>query len=362
MSAETTGKIGAPVEQDTGAGGDVARSLDGQRRSAPWSLIVAIALAGILLAFALRGMHWRAVLDAFRQARPAFLVLVFVLFTCTHVLRSLRWYLLLRAGGEVPWPTVFWAMEVGYLGNNLLPARLGDLIRATLIGLRTRISFVYALATTLAERISDSVALVTISLVASLTLAGTPVWLQAATRGLAIVATLGLVCLLLLPYLQIVPRWLIGSVPISEGARDRLIYLLDQFILGFLALRDLRRACGYAALTLLIWTVDGIAAVIAARAFGLALTLPQALLLLAALGLASAAPSTPGYVGIYQFVAVSVLVPFGFAREQALVFIIAFQALLYILTIVWGSIGIWRLQVTRQFFSRRSLLRAQSQE
>ena len=47
---------------------------------------------------------------------------------------------------------------------------------------------------------------------------------------------------------------------------------------------------------------------------------------LAALGLASAAPSTPGYVGIYQFVAVSVLAPFGFVREQALVFVEADRA------------------------------------
>jgi len=52
-----------------------------------------------------------------------------------------------------------------------------------------------------------------------------------------------------------------------------------------------------------------------------------ALLLLTALGLGSALPSTPGYVGIYQFVAVTVLTPFGIGRDEALAFILVLQVL-----------------------------------
>jgi glycosyltransferase 2 family protein len=68
--------------------------------------------------------------------------------------------------------------------------------------------------------------------------------------------------------------------------------------------------------------------------------------LIAALGLSSAAPSTPGYVGIYQFVAVTVLAPFGFARDEALAFILATQAVnVYAVVIVWGTLGLWSLGV-----------------
>ncbi|MCZ2097626.1 MAG: flippase-like domain-containing protein, partial [Anaerolineae bacterium] len=83
----------------------------------------------------------------------------------------------------------------------------------------------------------------------------------------------------------------------------------------------------------------------------LTLSAPQALLLLAALGLSSAIPSTPGYVGIYQFVAVTVLVPFGLTQDEALVYIIAFQLVTYVGVTIWGAVGLWRLGV-----SRRSLL------
>lgn len=354
----------APPAQQQDAAPDDSTGVDpsatGKGRGSFWSILITLVLAGGLLFLSLRGVQWGEVFRSLRQARAELLVLTFVAFTGSHLLRAARWFLLLRADQPIPAPTVFWALEVGYLGNNLLPARLGELIRSALIAARSRIGFGYALATTLAERISDSIALVTISLVASLTLTGTPDWLRGATRGLAVVAVLGMVCLFAAPYLQAIPRWIIARLPFPQGLKARLIGLLEQFLLGVRAFQHPRRALGFAALTLVIWTVDGLGAVLTARALGFDLPLPQAMLLLAALGLASAAPSTPGYVGIYQFVAISVLVPLGYAREQALVFILTFQFMIYLLTLTWGPLGLWRLKVTTRFFSRSALLSGQT--
>jgi hypothetical protein len=71
--------------------------------------------------------------------------------------------------------------------------------------------------------------------------------------------------------------------------------------------------------------------------------LGQSLILLSALGLSSAIPSTPGYVGVYQFVAVTVLVPFGFSRAEALAFILISQVLNYLVVSFWGLIGLWQV-------------------
>jgi hypothetical protein len=64
--------------------------------------------------------------------------------------------------------------------------------------------------------------------------------------------------------------------------------------------------------------------------------------LITGLGLGSALPSTPGYVGIYQFVAVSVLVPFGFSRTDAIAYILLAQALQYVIITALGLIGFWQ--------------------
>ena len=93
-------------------------------------------------------------------------------------------------------------------------------------------------------------------------------------------------------------------------------------------------------MTAVIWTLDALGSVVAAKALGLSMPLSVAFLLIAGLGLASAVPSTPGYVGVYQFVAVSILVPFGFSRTNAIAYILFAQALSYALIGFWGALGL----------------------
>jgi len=82
--------------------------------------------------------------------------------------------------------------------------------------------------------------------------------------------------------------------------------------------------------------------VIGGSSLGLTSPFPVAFLLIAGLGLGSALPSTPGYVGIYQFVAVSVLTPFGFSKTDAIAYILLAQAISYLLVGFWGTIGLMR--------------------
>jgi uncharacterized membrane protein YbhN (UPF0104 family) len=71
-----------------------------------------------------------------------------------------------------------------------------------------------------------------------------------------------------------------------------------------------------------------------------------AILLLAGLALASSAPSTPGYVGVYQIVAVGILPAFGIAKSDAIAYILVFQALTYVVFLFWGLPGLWILKHT----------------
>ncbi|MDD2696124.1 MAG: lysylphosphatidylglycerol synthase domain-containing protein, partial [Anaerolineales bacterium] len=136
----------------------------------------------------------------------------------------------------------------------------------------------------------------------------------------------------------------LAHLPLPPAWRERLAGLLSQFLLGAKAFVNPGRAARFLALTALIWLLDGLGAVVFARGLGLALTLGQALLLLAALGLASALPSTPGYLGIYQLVAVSLMPAFGISPSQALAYILASQALNVLLIVVWGVIGLGRFR------------------
>jgi len=122
---------------------------------------------------------------------------------------------------------------------------------------------------------------------------------------------------------------------------------------GLRAFHDARRLSGFLALTVLIWCLDALGTVIGGAALGFRIPISVAFLLVAGLGLGSALPSTPGYVGIYQFVAVTVLTPFGFSRTDAIAYILVAQALMYVVIGFWGSIGLWRYRGTRRSVSKR---------
>ncbi len=311
------------------------------------SLVVALALAALLLMLAFRGVDWAAMWDRLRQARPDLLALAFLTFTTSYFIRGLRWRILLTADRPVSTLTAFWGICAGYLGNNFLPARAGEVVRSALIARKTGISVSYVLATAVVERVLDVAALVLISAGAVAALGSAPVWLVAATRVMAALAVAGIAAFFVIPRIHHQLEWLLARLVRAEGLRTRLAGLLAQALLGLRSVQSVPRAAGFVGLTAVIWLADAVSLIIVARAFSLTLALPQALLLLAALGLASAAPSTPGYVGIYQFVAVTVLAPFGFTSAAALAFILGAQAVIYAVVIVWGLSGLWNLGVRR---------------
>jgi glycosyltransferase 2 family protein len=320
-------------------------SISAANKASRWTLVIALPLAAVLLIFAFRGVNWATMLGRLSRGRLDLLALAFLTYTTTFSVRALRWRVLLSAEKRLAPLTVFWATMVGYLGNSFLPARAGELIRSGLLARKTRLSMSYVLATALVERVLDVVALVLISAVAITTLPSAPIWLVGATRVLGILALFALLVFVVLPRVEPHIQRPLARILGATALQARLASLLNQFLLGMRAFQHVPRGVGFAGLTLFIWLGDSVALVIVARAFDLTLALPQALILNAALGLASAAPSTPGYVGIFQFVAVTVLAPFGFARDEALAFILGAQAVIYAIVIVWGMLGLWFLGI-----------------
>ena len=263
-------------------------------------------------------------------------------------LRAIRWRILLNADGAVGVATAFWATAAGFFGNNFLPARAGELVRTFMISTRTTLDTAYVLATALSERVADAVVLVIISAVVLLMVPAPPGWLATAARPFAIIGLLGAAAIAILPLVGSMGRSAIERAPLPHSLRPRLVTAMEQGLRGMRAFHHLRRLAGFLTLTVLIWSLDAAGTVITGAALGLSIPIAVAFLLIAALGVASALPSTPGYIGIYQFVAVTVLTPFGFSRTEAIAFILVAQALMYVVIGFWGAVGLVRYRRTRR--------------
>jgi uncharacterized protein (TIRG00374 family) len=316
-------------------------------RKAKVTFVLALVLAVVLLYFSLRGLDFAEIGKTLAAARLWPLFAALLLEVLALWLRSFRWRVLLGANAKVPLMDVFWANSIGYLGNNVLPARMGELMRVEILKRTQSVSRSYILATALIERVMDAGVLVLLTSVALLVLPGLPVWLERASRVFSLLSGIGILVLFLLPHAE---SRLLSYLNRSPRGSE----ILSRFLEGLRSLHSWARSIVFLLLTLVIWPVDSMAGVLVAQSISVEMPFLTALIVLAALGLSSAAPSTPGFVGVFQFVAVNVLSPFGIGREMAIAWVLLFQAICYVVQCGFGFGGILR-------FSRSSLAVARTE-
>jgi uncharacterized protein (TIRG00374 family) len=307
-------------------------------------------VASLFVVLAIHGAKWHEIFEIARAARRGRLIAALFIVTLALFIRAFRWRLIL-AKPELGLKIVFWATAVGYLGNGLLPARAGELIRSSLVAANSDLATSYALATTLAERIFDAVTLLLVTLIALSVSEGLPPMFYHASYVFAVAALSAMAALFWFPRIEFMVTRIVEIALPGRMAKPTLSFF-QQFSQGTQTLRNGKRALKYAVFTIIVWTLDGASGIVLASSFGFQLSVLQIYILLAALGLSSAIVATPGYVGTYQFVAVTVFGFWGFSQSQALLFIIGFQAISYCVVILWGGIGIWKLRLDFRSFSQ----------
>ena len=327
---------------------------EGARRPSAWYWILAGGVAAVLLYYALRGVEWQRVWQIVRGARWQYLAASAGISVVNYYVRSMRWRVLLNARGHFRVGTVFWATMAGYMGNSFLPARAGEVVRSFIISGQSALSRTYVLTTALTERLMDAIALVLCGSVVLLQVRPKPAWMDQVGRSTAAIAVLGALLVAVLPHAEGLIQRLLRRMPLPSVIRDRLLGFAGQILLGLRAFHHAGRLLSFTLLTALIWVMDALGTMVASRAFEIHMTFPVALLLLAGMGLGSALPATPGYVGIYQFAAVTILPPFGIDRDAALAFILVAQALGYAVVLVLGLLGLYRLRGVQRQRTKRT--------
>lgn len=278
-----------------------------------------------------------------KSGRYQFLLLTIPIVCVNYFIRASRWSVFVRTEKKVPVLSVFWANMVGYMGNAFLPARAGELLRSAFLGVISGLGTSFVLATALAERVLDAIALVLIGSISVLWLGNISPLMMNAVRITALIGAIGLGILIIAPFQEKLILRVVGWLPLPGKISRPISEQITRFLVGMRCLQNWRRLLTFSLLTAVIWLIDAIGNMIGVHIISQSLTIGQALILLAALGLSSAIPSTPGYVGVYQFVALLVLVPFGFSQSEALAYILISQVLGYLVISFWGLIGLWQI-------------------
>ena len=304
----------------------------------------------MFLALAVYRVDFGEMLQALRTANYSLLAPAALCTLCGYLLRTLRWRLILSQSVRIGFPTLFGILMIGFATNNLVPARLGELARAFLGRQRTGVRKTFFIATIFLERVFDGLVLILI-LFALSTRLSLPEW----GREVQFAATLvffglaGGVALLLgrQRLAASLLRRAAGSLPERFGFWVSSAF--EMFLMGLASMRRFRRVGAVAVISCTIWFLEGLSYYLLALGFDLPLS-PQRLiaavaLLLVMVNLGIMIPSAPGYVGTFQFFAVSALSVFDVPRETGLAISVVSHLMQYILV---TSIGLY-------FFSRQNI-------
>ena len=301
---------------------------------------IAVSLA--LLYFAFRGVRLDELRGSLADVRAAWLFPVLATIFARFWLTAVRWQVLLRPVKQIGVHRLFGVTMIGFMANNILPARMGELVRAYALGKSESLSKSLSFATIVLERVFDGFTLL-LFLVGGVMFLRPEPWL--------IWSAVGSFCL----YLGVLGglvwlrgrrgiAWLLGWLP--ARLRPRVAGLLDSFALGLDVLGDPRALGTVSGLSLLIWLINvaGVQAMFVA--FSLDLPPHAAFLVLAVVAVALVLPSTPGYVGPFQAGTVVALALFSVPKATALSLSIVYHAVNYIPITIVGLIYLGAMNLT----------------
>jgi glycosyltransferase 2 family protein len=304
--------------------------------------VVPTCISAVFLLLALRSLDLQEFLRLLGSIKLQFLLVALVVIALNSILRAFRWRTLLVRDHSGRLAEVFWAMMVGYLGNSYLPARIGEFLRAYALGKKTDLSPVLIFSTALVERVFDTFFLVGLGWFALqfLDMPGT-LFFQASQKIMILLSAF-LIFVLLIARFGRLAHYLIARLPLSDHLRDLIARHWETFNYGLTSLHTARTTLVFFLCTVLIWSGDVVVSLLVSASLGLDVNLPTAYFLNSMLGLSSAIPATPGSLGVFQFVTVSVLTPLGFNTNESLAFILILQIIGYLHITVFGLLGIWK--------------------
>lgn len=316
-------------------------------RSNRTRLIIGCLIGLGFLWLAGRNVEFGLMREAFAKVHYGFLLLAVPVIFFSHFLRAFRWRYLLDPIQRVDTASLFSALIIGYMANILMPAHLGEFLRAYVLGKKKGVSASAAFATIVVERIIDVFALLLLMVFAIL-FYPFPDWINKAGYAM-LVGTVGLFVFLILlkkhfAFFERFLNLLFGLFPV--GLNEKLGRGIRSFVLGVVPLRGASDYLVVAVLSVWIWSCYGFIIHLVLHAFDFVSTyhLPwwTSLIVLVVTTIGVVVPSSPGYVGTYHWLCQVSLAMFAIPGDPALSFAILTHGVNFLPVLILGLILAYR--------------------
>ncbi len=300
------------------------------------SIITVTAITVLALVYSLWDVDFKKLSHVLSEGDYWVVIPINVLLFLFFWLKAIRWAAILRPVGRFTSYQVVPSMMIGFAGNNVLPGRIGELIRTVIFARRYAKPMTSVLVSIFVERLFDVIGVLAIYEIAIFMLGDVPASLKVGAWLIALLLAGILIVIILIlwqPNLVLV-LWDKVSFWLSEGLQKRMRGVINNAIIGLSALKSPQLVAVLLLTSLLKWALNCVMIWYSLDAYGSVVPIEITAIVLAVLSLASAVPNAPGFVGATQVAFVFALRPFGIDEE------IAFAASVLYLVSQWIPVTI----------------------
>lgn len=268
-----------------------------------WLTWIGVAISVVFLFLALRGIRFDEFALAMQRANPLWLLPGIAFYLLTVIARAWRWAYLLRPLKALSVGRVFPIVVIGYMGNNIYPARIGELLRAYVLRRDTGVPIASSLATVLIERMTDGIVMIGFALIG---LQSAPNVSARAGQVIAIAIALFALASAAFFWMALVPA---RANRLAEAAITRIVPqrfrsplrgVAHRFVQGAQSLRSPRDVLAVFLSTVVVWLLETMKYGSVAQAFDLALPFSGLMLINGLSNLFTVIPGAPGAVGTFD--------------------------------------------------------------
>jgi glycosyltransferase 2 family protein len=291
-----------------------------------WQLWLGVLISFLFIWLALRGLHLGDFWDAVRKANYIWLLPGIGVYFIGVWVRAWRWHYLLGPIKKIPTKTMFPITTIGYMGNNIYPARAGEVLRAVILKRREGVSVSASLATIIVERIFDGVVMLSfifLNLPELAKLTGSSGFVgniqQVAVIGTGVFIGALAVFLLAAMFPSRTAKigfWFIERI-LPKRLHERVTSLMDKFLNGLASLRSPFNALMVFFTSVIIWLLETGKYWFVMHAFDFSVSFFALMLMNGIVNLATTIPSAPGYIGTFDAPGIAVLTAYGVNQATA---------------------------------------------
>ena len=304
------------------------------------NVALGVAVSAVFLYLAFRNVPLADLGAALQRLHPGWLAISVALSFVLMLVRAVRWQLELRPLERVPLGTLWVVTAVGYMAINVLPARLGEVVRPWLLSRRAPVSFSNVVGNLVVEKTMDSVVTLVYTIGGLLLVSTLPLWVRRGALVPAVVAAV-LIALVVLVYARgeaFVDRYLSRVLP--TRFRAGVQRAVSAIVAGMRILPNPGLLATVFVVSLGLWFLPILSSWVMIRAFDLPVPASAAIVVFIFIGFGTALPGAPGMIGIYQYACQQALALFGVHQADGLAYGLVLNAVQFATIVAQGLVAL----------------------